>query len=88
MSYAAALGQAGLERLDVRRCALRERFAIKLSMNPRFESWLPLSGTPVYPLRQPNKYVELPFRTKRLRAAPLYSFRRILNHLDRENANE
>ena len=84
VSYTTALARSGLERLDVRRSVLRERFVLKLAANDRFADWLPLSETPVYPLRKTKKYVELPFRTERLRAAPLYSFRRVLNFLDEE----
>ena len=83
VSYGQALERSGLDLLDYRRSALRERFVIKLSSNERFFEWLPIE-TPVYELRKTAKYVELPFRTERLRAAPLYSFRRILNFLESE----
>ena len=84
ISYRKALEKSGLERLDVRRSALREHFVIKLSRNDRFEEWLPLNETPVYALRYTAKYAELPFRTERLRGAPIYSFHRILNFLESE----
>ena len=86
ISYSEALRKSGLERLDVRRSILRERFVVKLSENARFSDWIPLAETPVYPLRNTKKYVEKPFKTERLRGAPLYSFRRILNFLESENA--
>ena len=84
LSYRKALEKSGLERLDVRRSALRERIVIKLFKNPRFQDWLPLNETPVYALRYTAKYAEMPFRTERLRGAPLYSFRRVLNFLESE----
>ena len=74
VSYRSALERAGIERLDVRRSELRERFVKKLAVNPRFQEWFPLAETPVYPLRKLKKYTEFPFRTERLRGAPLYSF--------------
>ena len=43
--------RSGLERLDIRRSTLRERFVVNLANNPRFADWLPLNETPVYPLR-------------------------------------
>ena len=88
VSYRVALGQSSLDRLDHRSSALRERFVIKLSNNERFSSWFPLNETPAYSIRRPNKYVEFPFRTERLRVVPLYSFRCIMNFLDAENAND
>ena len=47
VSYSKALEKADIERLDVRRCTLRERFVLKLSSNDRFGDWLPLNETPV-----------------------------------------
>ena len=84
ISYRKALEKSGLEHLDVRHSALRERFVIKLSKNDRFEEWLPLRETPVYSLSYTAKYAELPFRTERLRGAPIYYFRQILNFLESE----
>ena len=84
MSYATALDRAGIERLNVRRSMLVERFVLKLQGNPRCESWFPLNETPVYSLRKSQKYLELPFKTERLRGAPIYSYRRVLNFLDDE----
>ena len=74
LSYARALERACIERLDHRRCELREGFVRKLEMNERFSGWFPLQETPVYNLRNPQKYAELPFRTERLRHAPIYPF--------------
>ena len=50
VSYRKALETAGIDRLDVRRSALRERFVIKLARNDCFKDWLPLNETPVYSL--------------------------------------
>ena len=88
LSYRKALEKSGLECLDVRRSALRERFVTKLARNDRFKEWLPLNETPVYSLRYTAKYAELPFRTERLRGAPIYSFRRILNFLESEKSGD
>ena len=87
VSYNTALTRSGLDRLDVRRSTLREKFILKLAENDRFAAWLPLNETPVRPLRHTAKYVELPFRTERLRGAPIYSFRRLLNFIDSEGPN-
>ena len=81
VSYNTALARSGLDRLDARRCTLRERFVMKLSRNPCFESWFPLNETPEYDLRTHKKYSELQFRTERSRAAPIYTYCRILNAL-------
>ena len=51
VSYATAQKSAGIERLDVRRCELRDHFVIKLEGNERFNDWFPLNETPVYPMR-------------------------------------
>ena len=88
LSYARALKKAGVDCLDIRRSELRERFIIRLANNPRFSDWLPLNETPVYALHYAAKYAELPFHTERLRAAPLYSFRRILNFLESEKNHD
>ena len=65
VSYATAVDCAGIERLNVRRSVLVERFVLKLQGNPRFKSWFPLNETPVYSLQQSQKYLELPFKTER-----------------------
>ena len=86
VSYKDALVRAKIERLDHRRQGLVERFVLRLSSNPRFSDWLPQNDSGTYELRRTKKYQELPFRTERLRRAPLYSFRRVLNFLEEENA--
>ena len=57
-SYAVCLEKSGLERLNNRRQSLVEKFVVKLSMNPRFESWLPKNDRPQYALRASQKYRE------------------------------
>ena len=84
-SYYSALASSVLERLDVRRTGLVERFAIRLAANPLLESWLPLNERSQHSLRSTQKYKEFGFRTERLRRAPLYSFRRVLNFLESES---
>ena len=85
VTYQDALDRSNIERLNRRRQGLVERFALRLSKNPRFSSWLPENENSAYVLRRTQKYQELPFRTERLRRAPLYSFRRVLNFLESEN---
>ena len=86
LSYQDALVRANIERLNLRRQGFVERFVLRLSKNPRFLDWLPQNDSGTYELRRSQKYQELPFRTERLRCAPLYSFRRVLNFLEAENA--
>ena len=84
-SYDRALARAGIDDLLVRRNALTERFALKLERNERFASWFPVLAESGYPLRASQKYLELPFRTERLRDAPIYRYRRVLNRLHEES---
>ena len=84
VSYELALARSGLDRLDIRRVKLVEKFSLKMANNPRYAEWFPLNEGGPYDLRQCKKYKEFPFRTERLRRAPLYSFRRILNSLAEE----
>ena len=85
-SYERALKFTGLERLDVRRNELINRFALRLSVNDRFKDGFPLNTVTNYGLRTTKKYQELPFRTERLRKAPIYQYRRDLNALhEKEN---
>ena len=84
VSYEQALKRSGLDRLDIRRSNLIERFAKKLSVNERFSDWFPLLPETGYPTRASQKYQEFPFRTEWLRGAPIYTYRRALNFLYNE----
>ena len=83
-SYAVCLERSGLEWLNNRRQAFVEKFVVKLSLNQRFGHWLPKNVVPQYALQTSQKYREYGFRTERLRRAPMYSFRRVLNFLEME----
>ena len=84
-SYDRALARAGIDDLLVRRNTLIERFALKLEGNDRFASWFPVQAESGYPIPASQKYQELPFRKERLRDAPIYRFRRVLNRLHKES---
>ena len=83
-SYVRCLARAGIDYLLIRRCKLAENFAIRTSVNPSFSDWFSLSEPSQYALRRELKYQEFLFRTERLRGAPIYMFRRLLNSLDRD----
>ena len=76
-SYDRCLGRAGLDYLSVRRSKMCEKFALKAQRSEKFSSWFP--KTIVTPYLNQKPYKEFPARTERLRAAPIYMFRRILN---------
>ena len=73
---------SGLDPLWERRYKMCTKFALKAAANPKFSHWFPLQPESGYSLRDQKKYVEFPARTSRLRAAPLFYFRRLLNALD------
>ena len=83
-SYDQCLSKSGLEMLSVRRTKLCEKFVLKTASNPRFRDWFPLNPPVSYHLRRRKKYSERPTRTKRLRASPIYFYRRLLNYLAEE----
>ena len=87
-SYESALVRADSDRLVDRRIKLTESFAVTLSVNEMFSDWLPLQPESGYSVRSSQKYAELPFRTERLRGAPLYRYRRVLNALEKEANDE
>ena len=79
-SYATAREMAGLETLAERRKNAVKNFAQKTSRNPRFaERWFPANPEVGYGLRKRNAYATEYARTERLRNAPLYRMRRIMN---------
>ena len=85
-SYERCLSRAGIDSLSYRRQQLCERFALKTARNPAFAHWFPESRPSEYAIRSVKKYREFPARTKRLRAAPLYMFRRMLNFIAEEDS--
>ena len=84
LSYERCLALTGLERLLVRRQRLAEKFVTKAALNPAFGHWFPLSHDVPYSLRAKKKFAEVLTRTERLRASPIYFYRRLLNFLDSE----
>ena len=82
VSYRTCLARAGLDLLSVRRSMLCERFALKTASNPSFVHWYPKNPKLSHDLRTTKTYHEYQTRTERLRAAPIYMFRRILNALE------
>ena len=61
-----------------------------MSASHAFKEWFPKNVTdnPERHLRRVNVYKEKFAKTERLRRAPLYSFRRILNSVEREDEVE
>ena len=82
--YETCLLRSGLERLSDRRERLSRAFAFKTSCNPAFSHWFPESEPEEngHNLRRRARYKERFARTERLRNAPIYSFRRIVNVCD------
>ena len=78
-SYSRCLSRAGIDYLSVRRSNLSERFALKTARNPNFSHWFPKNPPNPYMLRKSNVYHEYNTRTERLRSAPIYMYRRLLN---------
>ena len=78
------LEEAGIERLQERRRALFERFAMKKAGSERFnKKWLPLRNTEndEMSLRKHKKYVEFRARTDRLYNSPVFEMRQFLNSI-------
>ena len=71
--------KAGIETLRARRVAHCDNFAQKCLDNPRFRAWFPLRRARATRVSAREKYMEFFARCERLRASPLYFFRRRLN---------
>ena len=82
-SYATALEEEEIPRLDERRLKMFENFTVKASNNSRISNnWFPMNPPASYNIRNPQKYIEMHARTERLKNSPLYTMRRLLNNLN------
>ena len=81
-SYRECLNLSGLERLDERRKKNTIKFAQRTSQNPRYEHWFPTNNTTQYDLRRQERFHIRFARHERLRNAPIYAMRRMLNDED------
>lgn len=79
-SYSTVLRLSGLKKLSDRRREATERFARKTEQNPRFsQRWFPRRQETGHGLRRQDAYREDLARHERLKNAPMYRMRRILN---------
>ena len=62
---------------------LAEKFALKAELNPAFKAWFPRVIPSAYHLRAQKLFKEFPTRTERLRSAPIYMYRCLLNNVKR-----
>ena len=83
-SYQTCLEESGLERLDDRRWKALQQFAYKTSQNERYQHWFPLNEETHHDLRKREKYKINFARHERLRRAPIYAMRRLLNQDETE----
>ena len=70
---------AGVSTLRERRVKHYDTFASKAAASARFSSWFPLTTGRRSARTNAEKYLELYTRFERLRATPLFFFRRRLN---------
>ena len=70
---------AGVSTLRDRRVKHCDSFASKASTTARFSSWFPVTTGRRSARNNPEKYLETYARCERLRASPLFFFRRRLN---------
>ena len=80
-SYEKCLSLSGLATLEERRTTAIRDFAIKTSMNPRYENWFPRNERGQHDLRRQEHYRINFARHERLKRAPIYAMRHILNNL-------
>ena len=80
-SYEKCLEMSGLATLEDRRTTAIRDFAIKTSMNPRYGNWFPRNESGQHDLRRQETYKINFARHERLKRAPIYAMRRILNDL-------
>lgn len=79
-SYASALEESGLERLDDRRAELTEKFAVKTYLNPRFSGqWFPAKPETPHWTRKTEKIQIEKANCTRKQRAPVHAMRKILN---------
>ena len=65
----------------MRREELTDKFALKMSKNPRYSDLFPLRPQQQLRVRNPKPYLELKANTARLYNSPLFYMRRRLNAL-------
>ena len=80
VSYGSALRDCSLPRLEERRRAAFEKFAVKASTNDRVkDKWFPAQQDSEYNIRVRKTYQEEHARTDKLWKSPLFAMRRFLN---------
>ena len=83
-SYRVCLEESGLEPLSRRRHKACLRFAEKNADSDRFPEWFPKNPATAYDLRTSERYRIDFARHERLRNAPIYFMRRLLNAQESE----
>ena len=78
-SYRECLSLSGMERLEERRRIALTNFAKRTSQNPRYADWFPENDNNSYNLRNSEQYQIHFAKHERLKRAPIYAMRRILN---------
>ena len=78
-SYRTCLEEAALLTLSQRRHEACINYAQKNANNPHFQHWFPENPEPVYDLRKTERYQVGFARHERLKKAPIYAMRRLLN---------
>jgi hypothetical protein len=87
LSAAKMRTKAGVERLEVRREKMAEKFVKKTMENPRFAHWFVERREPVFARRSEGayrKYEEKNARTDRRFNSPLFALRRLANKMERK----
>ena len=80
VSYRTVLEAGKIERLDVRRKELFEKFAMKVEKNERLRlKWLPLNPEPMRAVRRSERYNIPRMKTERGFKSPIIRIRRYLN---------
>ena len=86
-SYSQCLEKAGIPTLAARRDDLVKNFAVKMRDSPRFGSrWFPQKQPSGYALRKEDRYKQNFAHCDRLRKAPLYHMRALLNQIDKADS--
>ena len=86
-SYTTCLEISGLSSLGDRRREACENFAKKILDNPRFSHWFPENPDAAYNLRHQERFRVDFAHHERLRRAPIYYMRRLLNEMEEPHMN-
>ena len=78
-SYRECLELSGLTTLEARREENMRRFATKAAASERYSRWFPERRSTEHELRRTEKYQVRFARHERLKKAPIYAMRRLLN---------